>query len=134
MDIKIYDTRYKSFKFNHKIRDKEFKALSHLLEFDLDHYEPLALRSLYMGANPGGGGGTGERVPPPHVFEGGGHNIKCPPPPPTFWGWMIIHLYNDPFYMVCDVVDLFFFFWLVRKVCHVGWVGYSVSKKLSHKF
>ena len=38
---------------------------------------------------------------------------------------MIIHLYNDPFYMVCDVVDpfsFFFFFLLVRKVCHVGWV------------
>ena len=48
MDVKIYNTRYKSFKFNHKIRDKEFKALSHLLEFDLDHYEPLALRSLYI--------------------------------------------------------------------------------------
>ena len=43
--------------------------------------------------------------------------------PPRFWGWMIIHLYNDPVYMVCDVVDPFsFFFLLVRKVCHVGWV------------
>ena len=73
-----------------------------------------------------GGGGGGQGDVSPHVLEGGGHNIKCPPPP-RFWGWMIIHLYNDPFYMVCDVVDpfsflFFLFFLLVRKVCHVGWV------------
>ena len=57
-----------------------------------------------MGANPGGGG---QGAP---TFMKMGDTISNVPPPPRFWGWMVIHLYNDPFYMVCDAVDPFFFF------------------------
>ena len=93
----------------------------------------------------GGGGGQGDvSPPPPHIFEGGGHKYQMSPPPPPpsrFLGWMIIHLYNDPFYMVhvCDVVDPFFFFFLFfffacqkGLSCRMG-TPYSVSKKFTHQ-
>ena len=89
--------------------------------------------SVSMGANPGGGGGGGGQGDVSPTFLKVGDTISNVLP--RFWGWMIIHLYNDPFYMVCDIVDPFsFFFFACQKglSCRMG-TPTLCQKKLSHK-